>query len=84
MRKKIDFEYRQGTCPECGEICNVVPLLNEFDFAGTHCTHGLPGTHYPDDWGSPVSDCCEAYIDIAHDYYDVEDALNEAEYGRER
>ena len=46
-------------CPECGELCQIVPLLNEFDYVGTHCTHGLPGIHYPDNWGNPVSDCCE-------------------------
>ncbi len=50
-------------CPDCGEPCRVVPLRNEFDYAGTHCTYGRPGTHYPAGWGSPVSDCCEADID---------------------
>ncbi len=49
-------------CPECGELCQIVPLRNEFDYAGTHCTGGLSGTHYPDNWGEPVSDCCEASI----------------------
>ena len=52
----------KSTCPECGEECKVVPLLNDFDYAGTHCTHGRGGTHYPQDYGLPVSDCCEAYI----------------------
>ena len=50
-------------CPECGEPCQIIPLLNDFDYAGTHCTHGLGGTHYPDNWGDPVSDCCEAPIE---------------------
>ena len=51
-------------CPECGEQCEIVPLQNEFDYAGTHCTHGRSGTHYPSDWGSPVSDCCEVLVEI--------------------
>lgn len=50
-------------CPNCGEPCKVIPLRNDFDFAGTHCTHGRAGTHYPDSYGDPVSDCCEAYIE---------------------
>ena len=51
-------------CPECGEQCEVIPLNNAFDYSGTHCTGGRSGTHYPDDYGSPVSDCCEAPIEI--------------------
>jgi hypothetical protein len=49
-------------CSNCGELCKIIPLRNEFDFAGTHCTNGLDGTHYPVNWGDPVSDCCEAPI----------------------
>jgi hypothetical protein len=53
-------------CPECGETdCKIVPNLNHFDYAGTHCTHGNGGTHYPSDWGYPVTDCCGADIDDA-------------------
>jgi len=47
-------------CPECGEPCEIIPLDNAFDYAGTHCTYGRSGTHYPSDYGTPVSDCCEA------------------------
>lgn len=50
-------------CPECGEECNVIPLDNAFGYAGTHCTGGLGGTHYPDGYGTPVSECCEAEIE---------------------
>ena len=53
-------------CPECGEPCTIIGLRNEFDYAGTHCTHGLSGTHYPYDWGYPVSDCCETLIEDAN------------------
>jgi hypothetical protein len=49
-----------AVCPECGEECEVKPLDNSFDYAGTHCTGGVGGTHYPMNYGSPVSDCCEA------------------------
>lgn len=45
-------------CPECGDECEIIPLKNDFDYAGTHCTHGLSGTHYPNNWGMPVSSCC--------------------------
>lgn len=51
-------------CSECGELCQIIPLRNEFGYAGTHCTHSLPGTHCPPNWGEPVSDCCEASMEI--------------------
>lgn len=63
MVRNLELEGQQRICPECGGKCTVVPLLNDFDYSGTHCTHGRSGTHYPDDYGSPVSDCCDAYID---------------------
>ena len=50
-------------CSECGLPCEVIPLDNSFDYSGTHCTHGNGGTHYPPDYGTPVSDCCEQLID---------------------
>lgn len=56
------------TCPKCDQPCTIIPLLNEFDYAGTHCTGGREGTHYPFDWGSPVSNCCE---------FDINDAVRE-------
>lgn len=63
MKKLPEYETPPGTtCPDCGEPCLIVPLQNEFDYAGTHCNNGKAGTHYPMDWGSPVSDCCEADI----------------------
>lgn len=46
-------------CTGCGEECGVIPLDNSFGFAGTHCTGGRSGTHYPAGYGEPVSDCCE-------------------------
>ncbi len=49
-------------CPECGELAKIVPLRNEFDYAGTHCTHGFPGTCFPENWGDPVSECCNTFI----------------------
>ena len=77
------------TCPDCGEECNVIPLDNSFDYAGTHCTGGLPGTHKPDGFGSPVSDCCEAYLedcedephpDDWEDMYDLEHEMEKHEW----
>ena len=49
-----------ATCPNCDEPCEIIPLQNEFAYSGTHATYGLGGNHYPEDWGSPVSSCCEA------------------------
>ena len=57
------YETPAGTyCTECREPCQIVPLRNEFSYSGTHCNHGQPGTEYPSDWGSPVSECCDAEV----------------------
>lgn len=70
MKRKIHgheiprYDTPEGTvCPECGEPCIVVPLLNHFSYSGTHCTFGGGGIEFPSDWGSPVSDCCEAEME---------------------
>ena len=80
MRKIPEYETPTGTkCPECGEYCMIVALQNEFDYAGTHCNHGEAGTHYPNDWGRPVSDCCEADMEgqiYDPDFDDYEDKLD--------
>jgi hypothetical protein len=61
----MDYEPPTTTiCPDCGEECTIVPLDNSFDYAGTHCTHGRSGTHKPEGYGTPVSDCCDAEIEI--------------------
>jgi hypothetical protein len=58
------YHTPSGTyCPECGELCRIVPLLNDYAYSGTHCTHGLDGNYYPDNWGEPVSDCCHIPIE---------------------
>lgn len=63
MKEIPEYTTPQGfRCPECGELCQIVPLRNEFSYSGTHCTHGLDGTHYPDSWGDPVSNCCGVFI----------------------
>jgi hypothetical protein len=65
FRNKPGYDTPDGTiCPECGEPCYIVPLDNSFDYSGTHCTHGRSGTHRPDGYGSPVSDCCEVPIEV--------------------
>ena len=46
-------------CACCKEECKPTKLDNSFDYAGTHCTGGRPGTHYPPGYGDLVSDCCE-------------------------
>ena len=55
--KDIYDDEQQTFCYECGEPCGVV--AESFDYAGTHCTHGIIGTHYT---GYYVSDCCLAEI----------------------
>ena len=54
----------ESICPDCGEPWEIVPLDNSFDYSGTHCTFGNSGTHYPDDYGRPVSDCCDAEMEV--------------------
>ena len=65
--RKIAPKYQtslDARCPECKKLCQIVPLKNEFDYAGTHCTGGRPGTHYPKTYGQAVSDCCHAPMEI--------------------
>lgn len=52
-------------CPYCEETGEIVALDNSFNYAGTHCTFGRSGTHYPAGWGSPVCSSCEAIIESA-------------------
>lgn len=62
-RKLPEYDTPLGThCTECNEPCLIVGLQNEFDYSGTHCNHGAAGTEYPFDWGSPVSNCCDAEV----------------------
>ena len=63
------YNTPEGTrCPSCRELCEIIPLKNDFNFAGTHCTHGIAGTHYPNNWGDPVSDCCLASIETEENW----------------
>jgi hypothetical protein len=65
MRQTPYYDTPEGaTCKDCGELCEVVALLNEIDYDGSHCTNGNGGTYYPDNWGAPVSDCCEVEYSI--------------------
>ena len=70
MKPYIDFDRIKewagydAICPNCDEPCEIVPLDSSFSYSGTHCTHGQSGTHYPSDYGSPVSDCCEEPIEV--------------------
>jgi hypothetical protein len=56
-------------CPECGEECSIVALDTSFAYSGTHCTNGMSGIHYPQDYGIPVTDCCEAFIEDAEEVH---------------
>jgi len=48
-------------CTECGDPCELVE--ETFDYAGTHCTFGKPGTHHTGVW---VSECCLAEYEDNH------------------
>ena len=50
----------EGQCGECGQECEVIAHEIAWDYAGTHCTHGLPGTHY--EGTDYLSDCCEEKV----------------------
>lgn len=79
MRKLPSYKTPDGqTCPDCGHLCTIIAYDNSFSYSGTHCTHGQGGIHYPDGYGDPVSDCCDAYIEGAEveehdDFWDYGD-----------
>ena len=60
----MKYETPDGwVCPHCGEQAEIVPLDNSFSYAGTHCSHGMDGIHYPADYGEPVCSECESFIE---------------------
>jgi len=57
-------------CPACGKESQTRIQDDSFDYAGTHCTGGLPGTHhYPLYY---VTECCDEplEIELIEDYGD--------------
>ena len=46
-------------CTDCGDECKLVE--ETFDYPGTHCNHGIAGTHHT---GHYVSDCCLAEAEL--------------------
>lgn len=48
-------------CSDCGDPCKAVE--ETFDYSGTHCTNGVPGTHHT---GIYKSNCCDA--DLVEDF----------------
>ena len=56
-------------CTECKEPCRLEE--ETFNYSGTHCNHGIAGTHHT---GIYVSDCCgESYT-----YEDPNEAQRES------
>lgn len=52
-------------CQSCFERCEIVEVDASIDYAGTHCTGGIGGTHHQTD---EVSDCCgEPVNDVDED-----------------
>ena len=45
-------------CTDCGEVCKTIE--ETFDYAGTHCNHGIAGTHRT---GHYISKCCHAELE---------------------
>lgn len=73
------------TCPSCNHLCKIIPLENEFDYSGTHCTGGKSGTEYPSSWGNPVTDCCETLCaDEMLDAFDPHSAWTPADEAEQR
>ena len=70
------------TCPSCSEPCKIIPLDNAFDYARTHCTHGQSGTHYPSNYGRPVTNCCE--VEVAADLVEDETDIDQYEYYKDK
>ena len=58
---KWSYDDIRTYCCECGEECKIVE--ETFDYAGTHCTNGVSGTHHT---GVYVSDCCSADYEIVY------------------
>ena len=51
---------RSAFCSHCQKECTCVKYDDSFDYAGTHCTHGIGGTQHEYHW---ASDCCDAECD---------------------
>ena len=54
-RDSEEDDYTRYRCTNCEEECAIVE--DTFDYSGTHCTHGLPGTHHTGDYSSK---CCSS------------------------
>ena len=83
IRRRTAPEYHhdpEWRCPECKDrSAKIIPDLNDFDYSGTHCSHGLSGTHFPAGWGAPICSACGCDIEDAEL---VEDAYEQEESGR--
>ena len=81
MRKFTGYVTPEDfVCPDCGEKAIIVPLDNSFDYAGTHCTYGRSGIHYPQDYGSPVTACCEAPVEAEVNEPDIDEDVVRARW----
>ena len=45
-------------CDDCNQPCEIIMIDDSFDYAGTHCTGGMPGRHHVPPYAG--SECCEA------------------------
>tara|TARA_R100000458_G_C8258501_1_gene234270 strand:- start:1289 stop:1678 length:390 start_codon:yes stop_codon:yes gene_type:complete len=62
----IEVETAEGEFFYCYGNVDYELIDNSFDYAGTHCTHGLDGTHNPGD----SAEVTQVHID---DVFDVND-----------
>jgi hypothetical protein len=59
-RELLEYTTPDGfRCPECERETRIIPLLNDFDHQW--------GTHYPLNWGYPVTECCEVDVETEED-----------------
>lgn len=47
-------------CTDCNRWCETYREDASFDYAGTHCTFGVSGTHH--EYGDELSECCDAPV----------------------
>ena len=60
-------------CQSCFQRCDIEFKDDSFDYAGTHCTGGVGGTHHQE---SEVSGCCgESVREVDEDLVDWHDSL---------
>ena len=77
LKEALEYGESNYICMDCGQDCEVTEEV--FDYAGTHCTNGIGGTHRT---GHYSSDCCEGEY-MAKDEFDMLDELTQEDHKKE-